>query len=198
LLAQGADGFGNGVDLAVEISMKLLVQIHADIDSRIQAIQSEHRDWLCRLGCDSCCRRLAEIPRLTAAEWDWLRAGLSALLPQDIKKIARNVAVLASQASRPIVCPMLDQTIGACRVYTHRPVACRTYGFYVERDLGLYCNDIESRVAAGGWADVVWGNQASIERRLGALGDTRELTEWFAQWEATQGDASMPSDEQVA
>ena len=67
-------------------------------------------------------------------------------------------------------------------VYVHRPVACRTYGFYVQRDQGLYCKGIESRVADGDWADVIWGNQDSIDRRLSALGDSRDLTEWFALW----------------
>jgi len=67
-------------------------------------------------------------------------------------------------------------------VYVHRPVACRTYGFYVQRDKGLYCKDIESRVAGGDWAEVVWGNQDAIDRRLCGLGETRDLTEWFARW----------------
>jgi Fe-S-cluster containining protein len=78
---------------------------------------------------------------------------------------------------------MLDQAQGACRVYAHRPVACRTYGFYVQRDKGLYCNDIESRVAKGDWATVVWGNHDAIDRQLNALGDSRDLTEWFASWQ---------------
>jgi hypothetical protein len=28
-------------------------------------------------------------------------------------------------------------------------------------------------------AEVVWGNQDAIDRRLCGLGETRELTEWF-------------------
>jgi Fe-S-cluster containining protein len=92
---------------------------------------------------------------------------------------------------------MLEESTGACRVYVHRPVACRTYGFYVERDQGLYCSDIEARVADGGWADVVWGNQANIERRLGDLGDTRDLTEWFVPWLATLGGTDMAVGEQA-
>jgi Fe-S-cluster containining protein len=64
-------------------------------------------------------------------------------------------------------------------VYAYRPVACRTYGFYVQRDKGLYCKDIETRVANGDWSGVVWGNQDPVDRRLGGLGDARDLTEWF-------------------
>ena len=135
--------------------MHTLTQLHADIEARVQAIQEDNPEWLCRLGCDSCCQRLAEVPRLTAAEWDWLRYGLAALPSERLRKIGQYIAALAEQSSRPIVCPLLDLSAGACLVYSHRPVACRTYGFYVQRDLGLYCNDIESRVAGGAWAEVV-------------------------------------------
>lgn len=162
--------------------MNALAQLHADIDSRVQAIRDDHPDWLCGLGCDGCCHRLAEVPLLTAAEWDLLREGLTALPPEQLREIGRNIAALAEQTSRPIICPLLDQSSGACRIYAQRPVACRTYGFFVQRDRGLYCKDIESRVADGAWTTVVWGNQDAIDRRLCALGDSRELTEWFILW----------------
>jgi len=162
--------------------MNTLAQLHADIEARVSAIRDDNLDWLCRMGCDGCCRRLAEVPRLTAAEWDLLRDGLAALPPERLLEIGRNIAALAEQPSRPIVCPLLDRSAGACLVYVHRPVACRTYGFYVQRDQGLYCKDIQSRVAGGALGDVVWGNQDAIDRRLGSLGETRDLTEWFARW----------------
>jgi Fe-S-cluster containining protein len=161
--------------------LNTITQLHADINARVKHIREGHPEWLCRQGCDGCCRRLAEIPMLTAQEWELLQAGLSALPTDLLHTIIENVAALAQHTTRPIVCPMLDQQQGACRVYTHRPVACRTYGFYVQRDQGLYCKDIESRVAAGDWAEVVWGNHDAIDRRLSALGDVRELTEWFAR-----------------
>jgi len=162
--------------------MNTLDQLHTDIDARVKTIRDHHPDWLCRQGCDGCCRRLAEVPLLTPVEWAWLREGLAALPVNQLNAIGRDIAALAAQTSRPIVCPMLDRSAGTCRVYAHRPVACRTYGFYVQRDLGLYCKDIESRVAGGEWTEVVWGNQDTIDRRLSGLGDARELTEWFASW----------------
>ena len=61
-------------------------------------------------------------------------------------------------------------------------MACRTYGFYVQREHGLYCHAIESRVADGALADVVWGNHDAIDRRLSRLGEVRALDEWFARW----------------
>jgi Fe-S-cluster containining protein len=162
--------------------MNKLVQLHTDIEERVQAIRDDHSDWLCGLGCDGCCHRLAEVPLLTEAEWDWLKEGLAALPPALLQEIGQDIAALAEQPSRPIVCPLLDRSAGACRVYAHRPIACRTYGFYVQRDQGLYCKDIESRVAGGAWVGVVWGNHDAIDRRLSDLGDTRELTEWFVRW----------------
>ncbi len=163
--------------------MNTIDQLHADIEERVTAIRDDHPDWLCRQGCDGCCRRLAEVPRLSAEEWDLLRKGLAALPSERLQEIGQEIAALAAQPSRPIVCPMLDRAMGACLVYAQRPVACRTYGFYVQRDLGLYCKDIESRVAGGEWAEVVWGNHDAIDRRLCGLGDARELTEWFAHWQ---------------
>jgi len=77
---------------------------------------------------------------------------------------------------------LLDRTAGACQVYAHRPVACRSYGFYVQRELGLFCKDIESQVADGSLDEVVWGNQDAVDRQLADCGETRELTEWFLAW----------------
>jgi Fe-S-cluster containining protein len=92
------------------------------------------------------------------------------------------MAALTSQPSRPVICPLLDISTGTCPVYTQRPVACRTYGFYVQRDHGLYCHDIESRVANGALVDVVWGNHDAIDHRLAGLGEIRALTDWFERW----------------
>ena len=67
---------------------------------------------------------------------------------------------------------MLDRSAGACRVYAHLPLACRTYGFYVQRNKGLYSKDIESRVADGDWAEVVWGAKmlsTTLRQSLSAL-----------------------------
>ena len=162
---------------------KPLSRLHIEIDARVHAIRAGRPDWLCGKGCDNCCRRLAEAPQLTEAEWNLLREGLVALPSERLREISRDMAALAEQRSRPVVCPLLDHTTGACPVYAQRPVACRSYGFYVQRDLGLYCRDIESRVADGALADVVWGNHDGIDRQLAGLGESRPLTEWFACWE---------------
>ena len=122
----------------------------------------------------------SRVPQLTIAEWDLLREGLTELAPEQLKEIAKRMA--AQPLSRPVTCPLLDLTTGACPVYLHRPVACRTYGFYVQRDLGLYCHDIEANVTDGKLTDVVWGNHDAVDQRLTALGESRPLTDWFAEW----------------
>ena len=160
--------------------MTKLAQLHIVIDARVQTILEDRADWLCRKGCDNCCRQLAEVPLLTLAEWDLLRQGLQDLAPVRLQEISSNMATL--NQSRPITCPMLDLAAGTCPVYAQRPVACRTYGFYVQRDKGLYCNDIKTRVDDGTWADVVWGNHDAIDQRLADLGESRTLTDWFERW----------------
>jgi uncharacterized protein len=166
-----------------------LVQLHQDIDARVHAIRADHADWLCGKGCAACCRRLAHAPLLTAAEWQLLREGLAALPAERLETIGPGMAALAAPQSDHVVCPLLDQATNACLVYAHRPVACRSYGFYVQRDLGLYCSDIETLVARGALADVVWGNHDAVDQRLAVLGERRPVHEWFG--DPTVGLASL-------
>jgi uncharacterized protein len=160
--------------------MTKLAKLHADIDVRVQTILQDRADWLCTRGCDNCCRQLAEVPQLTSAEWELLREGLQSLTAERLQEISNNITALSQ--SRPITCPMLDLAAGTCPVYAQRPVACRTYGFYVQRDKGLYCHDIKARVDDGTWSAVVWGNHDAIDQGLAALGETRALTDWFERW----------------
>ncbi|MDO8294493.1 MAG: YkgJ family cysteine cluster protein [Gallionella sp.] len=164
------------------MNMNMLARLHSDIDLRVQTILESHSDWLCGKGCDSCCRRLAEVPQLTLAEWELLREGLAELAPERLRKI--RALVLNCPQSRPIICPLLDLSTGTCPVYSSRPVACRTYGFYVQRDKGLYCHDIESQADDGALTDVVWGNHDAIDQQLARLGECRSLTDWFERWMA--------------
>jgi Fe-S-cluster containining protein len=54
---------------------------------------------------------------------------MAALPLEQLQNIGQDIAALTEQKSRPIVCPMLDRSARACRVYANRPAACRTYGF---------------------------------------------------------------------
>jgi Fe-S-cluster containining protein len=166
--------------------MQKLFELQRAIDTRVANIRESRPDWLCGKGCDSCCKRLAEVPQLTVAEWDLLRSGLEALPPGRLGEVSRDIAALASQSTRPIVCPLLEQSTGACPVYAQRPIACRTYGFYAQRELGLYCSEIETQVADGVLADVVWGNHDAIDHELKGLGESKSLSEWFLSWELSE------------
>lgn len=162
--------------------MSQLTELHANIDARVLSIRENNTDWLCGKGCDSCCKRLAEVPQLTAAEWNLLREGLAGLTADRLQTISREIAAVADSTTRPVICPLLDHATGACPVYLHRPVACRSYGFYMQRGLGLFCRDIEKQVADGALPDVVWGNHDAIDHRLACLGESLPLTAWFADW----------------
>ncbi|WP_347988089.1 YkgJ family cysteine cluster protein [Methylomonas sp. AM2-LC] len=162
--------------------MTTLLQLQTDIEIRVNAIREGHPDWLCRQGCDNCCKRLAEVPNITEEEWNWLKVGLLTLSTEQLLDIDKKMAAMGNQSSRPFVCPFLDSMIGACKVYAYRPVACRTYGFYVQRDKGLYCKEIEAIVEDGWLAEVVWGNHDVIDRGLCGLGESHELTVWYAEW----------------
>ena len=170
----------------IEARSTALHEIHLAIDQRVAHIRAENPDWLCAKGCANCCRRLAEVPPLTEAEWLLLREGLAALPVAQLARIAQRMSAMAQQTTRPLTCPMLDEATNACPVYAQRPVACRSYGFYVQRELGLYCGDIQAQEAEGRLAGVVWGNHDVIDRALAGMGSVRPLTEWFAAWQKEQ------------
>lgn len=165
-------------------NMNTLQQLHQDIENRVDSIRENRPDWLCGKGCDHCCKRLADVPQLTATEWKLLQEGLTALRAERLAEIGQYMAALAPPVVRPVTCPLLNRATGACPAYLQRPVACRTYGFYAQRELGLYCHDIEAQVADGALADVVWGNHDAIDQRLACLGETLPLTEWYARWQS--------------
>lgn len=152
-----------------------LAPLDAEIAARAEAATAAAGSWPCRAGCDLCCRRLARPPQLTRLEWARLRAAIDGL-PASVRAEVRERAA-AMPEEGPLVCPLLDGERGRCRVYEARPIACRTYGFYVRREHDLVCAEVE-RHAAG--RPVVWGNHESIDVRLERLGGPlRSLGEWL-------------------
>jgi Fe-S-cluster containining protein len=180
---------------------KRLLAIYDDIERRARATTAERDWWPCRRGCDTCCHRLAEVPRLVRAEWELLREGLDAL-PRDVRAHVdariRELAALEPEGALPrhIVCPMLDQAEGACRVYAHRPGACRTYGFYVERGLGLHCHLVTEAVTErpADEEPIVWGNAESVDYALARLRDDGcEAPLPLTAWALSSPSPSSPS-----
>jgi len=180
-----------------------LLAIYDDVERRTRATGEAHAWWPCRRGCDTCCRRLADVPRLVRAEWDLLEEGLAAVEPEVRAAILARVAALdaaerAGQLPRHVTCPMLDEREGACLVYAHRPGACRTYGFYVERELGLHCELVTAAVenTAASVAPVVWGNQQGVDYALARLAETAEaplpLTAWLRSSSSSSCESPSP------
>lgn len=172
-------------------SRRALRVLHDEIDARVSAIVDAAPSWPCRRGCDHCCRSLAEVPRLTGAEWELLREGLEALSSD-----ARAQVRARLERGFERTCPLLDPDQGACLVYAHRPIACRAYGFYAARDGGLWCDVIEARVSAAdvdgvalgdvALGNVVFGNHEALDRALAAAaGPSRSLLEWLAELDQT-------------
>ena len=153
--------------------------LHTDIDARVGHVRQAHPDWPCAKGCDACCRQLARLPQLTASEWTLLRPALAVLPVDQLEAIRQKMQAASKQDAGPVVCPLLDEASGACPIYAQRPIACRTYGFYVERGVGLYCAEIKGGVDRGELSDVVWGNQEAVERALSASGEAQALDAWF-------------------
>jgi Fe-S-cluster containining protein len=151
-----------------------------EIDLRARSILEQQPAWPCRRGCDHCCRHLAAIPQVNRLEWESLQLALETLDAATQEAIRARLRMLV-HASHPFVCPFLDTDSGNCLVYVYRPIACRTYGFYVDRDKGLYCPTIEAQVDAGQLEHVVWGNAESIDQRLHAGGEPRDLLSWFLE-----------------
>jgi Fe-S-cluster containining protein len=150
----------------------MLYQIQESVRLRTEAIAAAHPDWPCRKGCDDCCRHLASMPAVTAPEWDAIARALNAL-PRPVAEAARNRIRDSAAAARPIICPLLDTASGTCLIYDARPVACRAYGFYAERQYVLGCNRIEAIAKES--PDVIWGNHVALEEQLESLGPAKPL-----------------------
>ncbi len=157
--------------------MTRLHQIQGAVRLRTEEITAANRNWPCRKGCDDCCQRLASTPRVSREEWRLIAGALSAL-PADTAALVRGRIRASAAAPRPVVCPLLDTGSGSCLVYPARPVACRAYGFYAERQYVLGCSRIESMGLQ--LPDVVWGNHTVLEELLASLGTAAGLAEWLA------------------
>jgi Fe-S-cluster containining protein len=114
---------------------------------------------------------------VTQAEWLPIASAIDAL-PADTTRGVRQRIRDSQTLSRPVVCPLLDTDSGTCLVYDARPVACRTYGFYAEREFVLGCDRIESVSRQS--PDVIWGNHVTLEARIEELGPAAELFIWMA------------------
>ena len=162
-----------------------LAQIYNTIEIRVQAAQKSHPVWPCKMGCDACCRQLANPPEITAVEWQHLYAGIQTL-PQTIQlEVQQKIEALAhrDEKEQPVVtCPLLDEAKGACRVYDYRPAACRMYGFYVSQHNNQWCQMIEELDQAGKLEGAVLGNYSAMRRQIQQnFGPIRSIVDWWQE-----------------
>lgn len=150
-----------------------LLDLEQRIEVRVQDIRASRDWWPCRRGCDRCCRQLAQPPELSLQEWVRIDEAIAALpvpiraeIEQKIDKLLVQIA--ENTVTSQIMCPYLDENEGACRIYDARPIACRTYGFFVARDGNDYCqiikNEVSSRIDTA--TDIIWGNAESIRNEI--------------------------------
>ncbi|MGC4114294.1 MAG: YkgJ family cysteine cluster protein [Myxococcales bacterium] len=158
-----------------------LKTIYGRIESRCRAVSEQVSDWPCQKGCDACCRRLAEPPRATLAEWESLLAAFARLEPLVQAAIRERVSEMVRFSAQPqpprhYVCPMLDRQSGACLVYEGRLSACRTYGYYVSRAKGAWCERVRLLAEE---REVLLGNEDAVEAELSLLGPQQGIAEAF-------------------
>lgn len=157
--------------------LPILAALDARVAARTEATRAEHPWWPCAAGCDDCCRSLPSLPTITEPEWLRLADAIAALGPEVATALRARIA--AGSGPAPVTCPLLDPAAGTCLVYAARPIACRTYGFYAERDAGLHCDKVTRAVALHEDAEIVWGNGEAIAEDLRPLGPLRPLDEWL-------------------
>lgn len=158
--------------------MSGLISIQDAVAVRVAGIVEARGEWPCRRGCDDCCRRLASVPLVSEAEWAAIQKAIDAL-PESVAELALLRMRESAAGARPFTCPLLDRDAGACLIYEARPVQCRTYGFYAERDKVLGCERIEA--VAREDSAVVWGNHVTVEAGLAELGPARPLYQWLSE-----------------
>ncbi len=151
-----------------------LQSLDEQVESRVQAIRADRDWWPCRRGCDYCCRHLAQAPNLSPAEWERVDAAVAALPIPIQAMVQQRIEALLEQVveqgpGSTVVCPYLDEQEGACRIYDSRPLACRTYGFFVTRDHNQYCEQIETEVNNRREEAIVWGNAEAIRHDLNRM-----------------------------
>ena len=164
-----------GYRSAVARTVAALRVMYDDVQTRAEAIEASHGPWPCRAGCDACCRSLGALPALTDVEADVLFAAIDALPPDVRALVHRRIEALGPSPCRPIVCPLLDESTGRCRVYEARPLACRTYGYYAGRDGDYWCERVTAHL--GDRRDtLIAGNQIALDRaRDVRLGESVDL-----------------------
>jgi Fe-S-cluster containining protein len=92
---------------------------------------------------------------------------IQAVVEQKIEALLRQSVEQTLGAA--VVCSYLDEQAGACQIYDARPLACRTYGFFVARDQDQDCKQIEVEVNDRGDAAIIWGYAEALRHNIARL-----------------------------
>src|ERR1051325_4352635 len=128
-------------------------RILADADAFFRRVmESQPQHLQCGRGCSLCCYGLFEIG---SGDVPVIAEGLEQMHPMRRKKIIRRALELSAPNLRELAaeekeafferaqstpCPLLDES-GACTMYEHRPLVCRTFGLPL-REGRKYIGDI--------------------------------------------------------
>lgn len=145
--------FGVHISTAMEDYLKILQEADAHFDS---VVRDQPQNLQCGKGCSLCCHGLFEIG---SGDVPLLADGLAAMHPMRRRKVVRNSLRIIEESVHPNLrecapeqkeqffrrtegtpCPNLDDA-GACMMYEHRPLVCRTFGLPL-RDGPRYIGDI--------------------------------------------------------
>lgn len=145
--------------------------------------RSQPQNLQCGKGCSLCCYGLFEIG---TGDIPILAEGLQALHPRRRRRIVERARRIVEESRHPdlrectpeekesffdrtenLPCPGLDDS-GACMLYEHRPLVCRTFGLPL-RDGNAYLGDI---------CELNFGEATSKEKNDAA---------WDLQWEDVLG-----------
>ena len=151
-----------------------LIQIQQRVHNRVLATVSTHPTWPCHKGCGDCCRTLASEPHVSEPEWQ--RIDLAIRAHPNAQALYDRIRAGAAQP-RPATCALLDTATGDCVIYQARPIVCRAYGFYAERDNVLACPGIADLAAQD--SAILWGNHTALEADLATLGPARPFSAWL-------------------
>ena len=145
--------------------------LDSEISSRCKVVHQQKADWPCRAGCAQCCKTLKEPMQVTEPEWRRLQSAIDKLESTDYENVMQGLDIWSKvEAGVEHICPMLGSD-DRCLVYDARPIACRTYGYYVASDgQGRWCSIIEAR---DDLHEVIWGYERSLrtENNLICLSD---------------------------
>jgi Fe-S-cluster containining protein len=153
-------------------------------DAHFARVMAKQPDALaCRRGCSLCCHGLFEI---SAADISVLADGLTALPPAVRDEIVKRAEAMAEALELPVIqeltpeakeaffvraddvpCPALGEG-GACLVYEHRPLVCRTFGLPLRDGANFIGEECELNF-------------------LDSTFDDREEAAWNLQWEDVLG-----------